>query len=157
MSNDDEELQVARNTVRSFTQRKNQRKRKVQVEGTADEYNPQNHDEVNRSENCEEEQEPFVAEADDGNGTDYWDSSNDYSAVSTDASDDDHALRKKSKHPVFQVKAEKVYFSLGMRVDSAKQFKEALIKFAVQERREIKLVRNTTKEVRAKCVKQNCD
>ena len=41
-------------------------------------------------------------------------------------------------------------------MDGAKELKEALVKYAVQERREIKLVRNTTAEVRAKCVNPNC-
>ena len=42
-----------------------------------------------------------------------------------------------------------------MHLDSAKQFKDALVKFTIQKRKEIKLVRNTMKEVRAKFVKSN--
>ncbi|XP_050222158.1 uncharacterized protein LOC126672252 [Mercurialis annua] len=43
-----------------------------------------------------------------------------------------------------------------MKLTRPDQFKEALVRFSIQERRELKLVRNTQKEVRAKCVRTSC-
>ncbi|XVE74864.1 hypothetical protein DITRI_Ditri12bG0052600 [Diplodiscus trichospermus] len=42
-----------------------------------------------------------------------------------------------------------------MSLNCPKQFKEALTKFGVQERKEIKIIRNTKTEVRARCTKSN--
>ncbi|XVE86134.1 hypothetical protein DITRI_Ditri18aG0011800 [Diplodiscus trichospermus] len=43
-----------------------------------------------------------------------------------------------------------------MRLDGPKQFKEALTRFGLQERRDIRIVRNTKHEVRAKCANSKC-
>ncbi|KAK1368547.1 hypothetical protein POM88_034639 [Heracleum sosnowskyi] len=71
------------------------------------------------------------------------DSNSSYSVVSSENSDDDHTTRRKSKFVSFEEKTEKIFFCLGMKFTGPAQLKDAITKYALQERRAVKLVRNT--------------
>ena len=43
-----------------------------------------------------------------------------------------------------------------MTFRDARAFKEIIIRFSIQERRALKVIRNTSGQIRAKCVKKNC-
>ena len=67
----------------------------------------------------------------------------DWSCVSTDGSDDDHAVRRKNRFPAFDPKAEKITFCLGMTFRGPREFKEVVTRYSIQEQREVRIVRNT--------------
>ena len=52
--------------------------------------------------------------------TDYFESSDDYSALSIEEEDFEHESRRKLKYVDFEPKADKIRFSLGMCLKSAK-------------------------------------
>ena len=59
--------------------------------------------------------------------------------------------------PCFNQKQKKFIFAWACEWIVQNNSKKPWLNLLVQERRELKLVRNTTKEVRAKCVKENYD
>ena len=93
MFNDDKELIESKNAVKEFTARKKQ-----------------NRPEVNRNEptvTADKGLESGDSES-EGNLIDYFESSDDYSALSTEDYDDEHGNRRKSKYVNFEPKSEKV-------------------------------------------------
>ncbi|XP_050238794.1 uncharacterized protein LOC126680332 [Mercurialis annua] len=149
MSSGDEELVDSRAKLREFKNKKKEIYDKIKANNTNSEGEP----------SVQAAAEDQVADQETGNETDYWDSDSEeecYSPVTTDEEDGDHAQRRRSAYPVFKSNAAKLSFSLGMKLTGPAQFKEALTKFSIQERRELKLVRNTRTEVRARCARASC-
>ena len=83
---------------------------------------------------------------DDGNCTPYVDS--------TDAESVDEG--QGSMHPRFNKKNPIVNFKLGMKFSSKKQFKKAVIKHGLDERKVIVFAKDDPKRVRAKCDWKGC-
>ena len=86
---------------------------------------------------------------DEGHGTPYVNSSDD-----DESSDDSDGSRGVSKYPRFSKKNPK--FSLGMKFSGKKQFKKAIIKYGLAERKVIKFIKDEADRVRAKCDWPTC-
>ena len=80
----------------------------------------------------------------------------DWSYASTDGSDDDHAVRRKSRFPAYDPKLEKVAFCLGMTFRGIIEFKEVVTRYSIHEQRAVKFVRNTNVQIRVHCARKNC-
>jgi alpha-galactosidase len=87
---------------------------------------------------------------DDGNCTPYWDSSD------AESVDELGGVGEGSKYPRFNKKNHVVMFQLGMKFNSKKQFKKAVIKQALDERRVIEFAKDDPKRVRAICDWKGC-
>ncbi|XP_050209237.2 uncharacterized protein LOC126659951 [Mercurialis annua] len=140
LSDDDEELQEARNAV------KESNRRKIRIGDVM----------VNEPPRQASALPPFQRDEEDDTNENELDSDDEWSAMSTDGSDCDHAVRRKSRFPVFDSKAEKINICLGMIFKGPGEFKEVVTRFSIQEKRDLKLVRNTSDQVRFKCKEKFC-
>ena len=87
---------------------------------------------------------------DNGNETPYYDTSE--NEDSFDKEDNGCELvRKNSVHPKFDSRAQVPNFSLGMRFATKQEFKEAVRRYGLAERRTIKFVKDEGYRVRAQC------
>lgn len=93
---------------------------------------------------------------DEGHVTPYSNST-DVADESYDDMDSDHGMMKKeSKFPRFSPKDPIPKFSLGMKFTGKKQFKKAIIKHGLAEKKVIKFVKDEGDRVRAKCEWPTC-
>ncbi|KAI3440269.1 uncharacterized protein J3R85_003895 [Psidium guajava] len=132
---DDEDLVEGRNNIRKFHKRAT--KGWIQVESST----TQRSDEV-------------IAEAD--YQTDYYETDGDESLDSNVEEEDVDVTRRKSKFLSYDPNCATPFFTTSMKFDDGRQFKDALKKYSVVERREIKFIKNERKFVRAKCADENC-
>ncbi|KAK8694541.1 hypothetical protein V6N13_072090 [Hibiscus sabdariffa] len=88
-----------------------------------------------------------------GSETDYLDSS-DLGSYGSD--DDGEVVCKKSKKDYFDPSDKVPSFQLGMIFENSKQFKAALIKYAIAKRFDFKLSKNDRDKTRAVCKGQDC-
>ena len=65
--------------------------------------------------------------------------------------------RKKRKSPTYNPKSSKVIFTTGMTFEGANQFKEALTRYSILERKELIYTKNTQVYVRMLCKKPKCE
>jgi len=93
---------------------------------------------------------------DEGNMTPYAKSSDEDESFEDLGSDADGLVRKESKYPRFSKKDPVPKFSLGMKFNGKRQFKKAIIKYALAERKVIKFVKDEGDRVRAKCDWPTC-
>ena len=85
----------------------------------------------------------------DGNSTPYADSSDEDESFEEGTSD--QVIRKEDKFPKFDRKSETPTFALGMKFNGKKEFKDAIIKYGLAERKVIKFIKDEGDRVRAKC------
>ncbi|KAK8502080.1 hypothetical protein V6N12_012534 [Hibiscus sabdariffa] len=90
---------------------------------------------------------------DDGNETDYLDSSD---AGSYESDSDGEILFKKSSKVFFDTFSVEPRFEVGMIFESPQQFKEALYAYAVAQRFDFKFLKNEKERTRAKCKARGC-
>lgn len=91
---------------------------------------------------------------DDGNATPYDDSSAD---DSFEEDSDGQLITKRSKYPRFRGSSSSTpTFTLGQLFDCKKEFKDAVIKHALANRRYVKFVKDEGDRVRAKCEWKLC-
>ncbi|XP_050218896.2 uncharacterized protein LOC126669464 [Mercurialis annua] len=140
LSDDDEELQEARNAV------KESNSRRIRIGDVM----------VNEPPRQASALPSFQRGEEDDTNENELDSDDEWSAISTDGSDCDHAVRRKSRFPVFDSKAEKINICLGMIFKGPGEFKEVVTRFSIQEKRDLKLIRNTSDQVRFKCKETFC-
>jgi alpha-galactosidase len=88
---------------------------------------------------------------DEGNMTPYAKSSDEDESFEDLGSDVDGLVRKESKYPRFSKKDLVPKFSLGMKFNGKRQFKKAIVKYALAKRKVIKFVKDEGDRVRAKC------
>ena len=88
---------------------------------------------------------------DDGHATPYADSSDD-----ENESFDDEGERRASQYQRFSKKDAVPKFALGMKFNGKKQFKKAIIKYGLAERKVIKFVKDEGDRVRVKCDWPTC-
>ncbi|XP_058209741.1 uncharacterized protein LOC131322424 [Rhododendron vialii] len=87
-------------------------------------------------------------------GDDYGDvSSEDLHSVYSDSDDE-----VKDKNPEFRVEIDmgNVKFCPGMKFSNAKEFREAVIKYAIKKGKDIKFVKNETTRIKAICANEKC-
>jgi alpha-galactosidase len=92
--------------------------------------------------------------SDESNDTPYYDSSED--EASYDEQSDGELVRNNEDLPRYNSKADVPYFALGMRFRGRKQFRRAIIKHGLSEKRAFKFVKNDLGRVRVKCTWTNC-
>lgn len=100
--------------------------------------------------NVASKRENGQVDEDDSNNTPYLDS--------TDAESVDElgGTEQHSMYPRYNKKNHVVKFKLGMKFSSKKQFKKAIIKHGLDERRVIRFIKNDDKRVRAICDWKGC-
>lgn len=91
---------------------------------------------------------------DDGNETPYADSSDDEDSLDEGA--DGEIGRKEDSCPRYKKTNGVPQFQLGMKFRGKKQFKKAIIRYGLADRRVINFVKDDTKRVRAKCDWEHC-
>ncbi|XP_039155395.1 uncharacterized protein LOC120286880 [Eucalyptus grandis] len=91
-----------------------------------------------------------------GYQTEYYETDEDEHLGSDLELENDNFTRRRSNFPRYDPNCAIPVFIVFMIFDSSRQFKEALIKYSVVERREIKFIKNEKKCVRAKCVSESC-
>ncbi|XP_039169827.1 uncharacterized protein LOC120294026 [Eucalyptus grandis] len=87
--------------------------------------------------------------------TDYYETDGDES-LEFDVEPEDEVTRRRSRYPRYDPNCIVPVFTTSMMFDDGRQFKDAVKKHSVVERREIKFVKNEKKFVRAKYVYVNC-
>lgn len=92
---------------------------------------------------------------DDGHATPYADSSDDDNESFEDGRDAE-GERRASQYPRFSKKDAVPKFALRMKFNGKKQFKKAIIKYGLAERKVIKFVKDKGVRVRAKCDWPTC-
>ncbi|XP_048136037.1 uncharacterized protein LOC115748482 [Rhodamnia argentea] len=88
--------------------------------------------------------------------TDYKETDGDETLGSDDGPGDGEPTRRRSRYPRYDPNCVVPVFATSMMFDGGRQFKDAVKKHSVVERREIKFIKNEKKFVRAKCVDENC-
>lgn len=97
---------------------------------------------------------PYVVE--EGHETPYYDSSDDEASFDEQGSSGE-LVRHESKYPRFRNNNSSTSpFSLGMKFSSKKEFKDAVIQYALAERRVINFTKDESHRVRAKCDWATC-
>ncbi|KAL3746914.1 hypothetical protein ACJRO7_015795 [Eucalyptus globulus] len=91
-----------------------------------------------------------------GYETEYYETDANESLGSDTEVGDDDFTRRRSRFPRYDPNCVVPEFTVAMAFDSSRQFKDALIKYSVAERREIKFIKNEKKVVRAKCANESC-
>lgn len=94
------------------------------------------------------------AAADEGNGTPYAESEDDQS-VEELGSDGEVKIRQ-DKHPRYKKKDGIPTFELGMKFNCKNQFKKAITKYALAEKKVINFIKDDQKRVRGKCDWDTC-
>ena len=159
--NDDEELQNARRALRNSYKNK---KRVVNEQENSQGQEQETHRSGEGVDEAGQEDEATAmlsrfSQFDVQDGEEYpaedFESDDEWSCNSTDGSNDDHAVRRKSRWTAFDPNAEKIKFALSMTFRSPKEFKEALTRESIQSQKEIHLVRNTKTQTRARCVRKS--
>ena len=117
----------------------------MNVEGaTDDETNPLlNIEQAKATEGGNQNQEGYE--------TEYYDSSDNRSIVSSDA-EDVTVGKRKSKFPQYNLNVEVPEFCIGMVFKEGKQFKKVVRKYSRCVRKELKFVKNELRRIRVKCV-----
>lgn len=69
---------------------------------------------------------------------------------------DEQLVRKKSKYPIFNANQPHVRLALGMKFDGKKEFKEAVVQLALQNKRFIRFPKDEGYRTRAKCDWATC-
>lgn len=69
---------------------------------------------------------------------------------------DGQLVRKKSKYPIFNANQPHVRLALGMKFDGKKEFKEAVVQLALQNKRFIRFPKDEGYRTRAKCDWATC-
>ncbi|KAL4308001.1 hypothetical protein GQ457_01G017620 [Hibiscus cannabinus] len=145
VSNDDnEEITTLRGQKKKF-------KQKIKSKTVGDE-DLQPYPEFNILPTVRNEDVDGVGE-DDGNETDYLDSSD---AGSYESDSDGEILFKKSSKVFFDTSSVEPRFEVGMIFESPQQFKEALYAYAVAQRFDFKFLKNEKERTRAKCKARGC-
>lgn len=97
---------------------------------------------------------PYVLE--EGHETPYYDSSDDEASFDEQGSSGE-LVKHESKYPRFRNNNSSTSpFSLGMKFSSKKEFKDAVIQYALTERRVINFTKDESHRVRAKCDWATC-
>jgi hypothetical protein len=91
----------------------------------------------------------------EGNGTPYFDSSEEASYEDEEVNEV-HGIRKKSRFPRYSGKDPLPIFSEGMTFRGKTQFKSAVIKYALAIKRHIAFLKDDKDRVRAKCTWKGC-
>ncbi|KAL4352899.1 hypothetical protein GQ457_06G016460 [Hibiscus cannabinus] len=147
--NDDDGLQSARTTFKSF-EVKTVNRGKKHVETNSDSVGDETQLEIRKETIVEEENVGTTCEL-DGNETDYFDSDDHGSLVSLDDDEHDDAAWRKTRFPKYNPNLETLEFCLGMLFTDGKQFKEAIRKYSKTMRMELKIINNEPKRVIVKC------
>jgi alpha-galactosidase len=92
--------------------------------------------------------------SDKSNDTPYYDSSDD--EASYDEQSDGELVRNNEDLPRYNSKSDVPFFALGMRFRGRKQFRKAIIKHGLADKRAFKFVKNELSRVRVKCTWPNC-
>ena len=85
----------------------------------------------------------------DGNSTPYADSSDEDESFEEGTSE--QVIGKEDKFSKFDRKSETPTFALGMKFSGKKEFKDAIIKYGLAERKVIKFIKDEGDRIRAKC------
>jgi alpha-galactosidase len=88
---------------------------------------------------------------DEGNDTPYEDSSDEEDESMDEFDSDGHLVRKENNCARFKKTSGTPHFDLGMKFRSKKQFKKAIIRYDIAERKVINIIKDEAKRVRAKC------
>lgn len=86
----------------------------------------------------------------------YEDDSSAEEDESYDEDSDGELIKRESEYARFNSKAEVIKFTLGMTFSGKKEFKDAIIRYALKERKEIKFLKDEGVRVRAKCTWPHC-
>ncbi|KAK8507019.1 hypothetical protein V6N12_041696 [Hibiscus sabdariffa] len=148
--NDDDELQSARTTFKSF-EGKTVNRCKKHVETDSDSVGDETQPEIRNETVVEEENVGTTCEL-DGNETDYFDSDDHESLVSSDDDEHDDAARRKTRFSKYNPNSKTLEFCLGMLFINGKQFKETIHKYSKTSRRELKIIKNEPKRASVKCI-----
>ncbi|XP_004953070.1 uncharacterized protein LOC101779108 [Setaria italica] len=97
----------------------------------------------------------FEGSQDDGSETAYAQSSDDVDSMN-DLDSDGELSRKDNSFTRFKETTGTPIFALGMLFKSKKQFKKAIIRYGLAERKVINFIKNEPKRVRAKCDWKAC-
>lgn len=91
----------------------------------------------------------------DGDGLEYWDSSDSGSFIDIDEEGDD-ASRSKSSFPTFDKSSLKSEFEISMTFRSRSEAKHAITLYSVKHQREVKIYKNDSSRIKAKCCSETC-
>ena len=76
--------------------------------------------------------------------------------VDTDEDEGVTGGRRKQKFPPYNPNSSRVIFVVGMTFEGPDQFKEALARYSIMEKYELKFTKNTKQYVRTRCKKPQC-
>lgn len=92
---------------------------------------------------------------DNEDGSAYEDST-DFNDSFDEIDDEGHLIKRESRYPRFSENHEVPQFSLGMKFTDKKQFKEAIIKYGLHERKLIRFKKDDLQRVRTVCYWVTC-